>query len=76
MPAFVAMPETRPIAQPNQELNITNINRKRATLIDKIGLPLNSFLIVKATAILPLQSVLINPCSLTSINYNLWRDSL
>ena len=34
-------------------------------------------LIVKATTILPLQSVLIdNPCSLTSINENLWQDSL
>ena len=47
--------------------------------IGKIGLPLNRFFfIVKATIILPLQSVLIlyNPCSLTSINNNLWQDPL
>ena len=39
--AFVAMPETKPIAQPNA-LNTTNINKKGAALHRKIGLPLNS----------------------------------
>ena len=41
--AFVAMPETRPISQPN-ELNTTNIHvdRKGAAPHRKIGLPLNS----------------------------------
>ena len=43
MAAFVAMPETRPIPQPHQELNTTNINRKAAAPIGKISLPLNSF---------------------------------
>ena len=37
---FVAMPETRPIAQP-KKLNTTNINRKGAALHRKIRLPLN-----------------------------------
>ena len=37
------MPETRPMAQPNQELNTTNINRIAAAPIGKIGLPLNIF---------------------------------
>ena len=37
------MPETRPIVQPNLELNATNINRKGATPYRKIGLPLDSF---------------------------------
>ena len=39
---FVAMPETRQIAQPKQ-LNILNINEKGAAPLRKIGLPLNSF---------------------------------
>ena len=39
--AFVAMRETRPIAQP-KELRATNTNRKGAPLHQKIGLPLNS----------------------------------
>ena len=39
--AFVAMLETRPIAQP-KELNITNINGKGAAPHRKMGLPLNS----------------------------------
>ena len=73
------MPETRPIAQPNLEFNAANINRKAAAPYRKIGLPINSFfLIVKATTILPLQSVLIiyNLCFRASINDNLWQDSL
>ena len=36
--AFVAVRETRQIAQPKQ-LNTTNINRKAAALLCKIGLP-------------------------------------
>ena len=39
--AFVAMSETRQIAQP-KELDITNIDRKGATPHRNIGLPLNS----------------------------------
>ena len=39
--AFVAMPETKPIAQP-KELNTININRKGAAPHQKIGLSLNS----------------------------------
>ena len=39
--AFVAMPETRPIAQP-RALNTTNMNRKGAASHRKIGLSLNS----------------------------------
>ena len=38
---FVAMPETRQMAQP-KELNATNINRKGAAPHRKIGLPPNS----------------------------------
>ena len=54
------MSETRQIVQ-SKELNITNINMKGATPHQKIGLPLISFIsvIVKATTILLLQSVLI-----------------
>ena len=60
------------------EINTTNINRKAAAPIGKIGSVFFS-LIVKATTILPLQSVLImyNPCLFTCINdNNLWQDSL
>ena len=39
--AFVAMPETEPIAQ-LEEFNSTNTNRKGAASHRKIGLPLNS----------------------------------
>ena len=39
--AFVAMPETRQIAQLKQ-LNTTNINRKGTALLRKIGLRLRS----------------------------------
>ena len=39
--AFVAMPETKQIAQP-KELNNTDINKKGAAPHRKIGLPLNS----------------------------------
>ena len=42
--AFVAMPETRKIAQP-KELNTKHISRKRAAPHRKIGLPLNSLLL-------------------------------
>ena len=42
--AFVAMSETRSIAQP-KELNTTNINRKGAAPHRKIGLPLNSLVL-------------------------------
>ena len=42
--AFIAMPETRPIAQPKQH-NTTNINRKGAAPNSKIGLPLNSLIL-------------------------------
>ena len=38
---FIAMPETRPIAQP-KELNTINIDRKGEAAHRKIGLPLNS----------------------------------
>ena len=57
---FVAMPETRQIAQ-LKALNVTNINRKGAASHRKIDLPLNSFIsvMVKSTTISPLQSVLI-----------------
>ena len=41
MPAFVAMPETKQIAQP-KDLNTTNINRKGTAPYRKIGLSLNS----------------------------------
>ena len=39
--AFIAMPKTMRIAQPNK-LNATNINKKGAAPHCKIGLPLNS----------------------------------
>ena len=39
--AYVAMPETRQIAQP-KEPNTTNINKKGAAPYQKIGLPLKS----------------------------------
>ena len=38
---FIALPETRPIAQPIK-LNAINIDRKGAAPHRKIGLPLNS----------------------------------
>ena len=39
--SFVALPETKQIAQP-KELNTTNINRIKAAPHLEIGLPLNS----------------------------------
>ena len=57
--AFVTMPKTRQIAQP-KKLNATNINRKGAAPHHKIGLLQNIIsVIVKATTILPLPSLLI-----------------
>ena len=38
---FIALPETRPIAQPI-ELKATNINSKGAAPNRKVGLPINS----------------------------------
>ena len=38
---FIAMPDTRPIVQPNSEVNATNINRKGGATHCKLGLPLN-----------------------------------
>ena len=63
--AYVAMPETRQIAQP-KELNTTNINRKGAEPHRKIDL---FCVVVGATTVSPLPSVLTVFQSLLSHKY-------